>query len=99
MFVIYHDTRPISISLNFHYNERILFSDCASYDIDYEKFGLGHIDLYKHLEWCLENNYAFLDLGNGVSEYKSKWCNIFYNFHYFLYFKKKSIFAMAISYF
>src|SRR5690606_41905928 len=53
-FVIYDGDHPIEISLNYHLND-VLFSSISSFDIDYAKFGLGHIEIHKQLEWCLEH--------------------------------------------
>ena len=64
LFVIYNEETPINITLNYHTFNTILFSEMNGFDTNYYKFGLGHIDLYLHLKWCLDNNYKFLDLGN-----------------------------------
>ena len=97
LFVIYDEEKPISISLNRHFKDNMMISECNSYDLDYSKYGLGHIDLYILLKWCIDNDYAFLDLGLGISEYKKKWCNTYYNFDYHIYYKKKSIIAKLIA--
>lgn len=96
LFVIYHNEKPINISLNYHVNHKILFCECGAFDTDYSKFGLGHIDNYVLLKWCIENKYIYLDLGNGVSDYKKKWCNNFYDFQYLIFYKKNSIFAQVL---
>ncbi|MFI1771287.1 GNAT family N-acetyltransferase [Thalassobellus citreus] len=96
LIVIYDGEKPISISLNYHESNAILFGHSGSFDVDYLKFGLGHIDLYLLLNWCLKNKYMFLDLGTGILDYKKKWCNTFYDFDYHLFYKKKSILAFII---
>ncbi|CAH8286187.1 acetyltransferase (GNAT) family protein [Mariniflexile fucanivorans] len=90
LFVIYDNEKPISISLNYHIKSKILFSECGAFNIDYNKFGLGHIDNYILLKWCIDNQYVYLDLGNGVSDYKKKWCNSIYEFQYLIFYKKNS---------
>lgn len=97
LFVIYDDKNPISISVNRHFENTILFSECHGYNLDYSKFSLGHLDNYLLLKWCIQNKYSFLDLGNGVSDYKKKWCNTFYDFEYHIYYKKNSIIAKVIA--
>ncbi|WNH10232.1 GNAT family N-acetyltransferase [Thalassobellus suaedae] len=99
LFVIYDEQKPISISLNYHKNNTILFGNASTFDIDYIKFGLGHLNNYLRLDWCLQNNYMFLDLGTGITDHKKKWCNTFYDFDYHLFYKKNSILAILILYF
>lgn len=90
LFVVYDAEKPISISLNRHINNSILFSETHSYDAEYSKFGLGHIDNYMLLNWSINNHYDFLDLGIGVFDYKKKWCNAFYGVEYHVFYKKHS---------
>ena len=99
LFVVYDGEKPISISLNRHINNSILFSETHSYDAEYSKFGLGHIDNYMLLSWCINNHFDFLDLGIGVFDYKKKWCNAFYKIEYHIYYKKNSVKAKAIALF
>lgn len=89
LFVIYHGQKAISISLNYNYN-KVHFSYISSYDIDYSKFGLGHVDNYKQLEWCLANNFEIFELGWGTLDYKRRWCNYIYLFEHHLVYIKSS---------
>lgn len=75
LFVIYNKNMPIVIDLNYHF-DNILDSAMSSYDIDYSKFGLGNIALFKQVEWCFENNYKRLDMRWGEVPYKPLWCNV-----------------------
>lgn len=85
LFVIYHKEQPIEISLNYHLG-KMLFSSISSFDMDYAKFGLGHIEIYKQLEWCIENGYILYDMGVGGTDYKRRWSNYIYRFeHHVLY--------------
>ncbi|MFD0988641.1 GNAT family N-acetyltransferase [Mariniflexile jejuense] len=77
IFVIYNNETPIQVSINFHY-KKIFFAYIPTYDIDYAQFGLGNTAVYKQLEWCIENNYQYLDMGNGDYDYKKRWCNYHY---------------------
>lgn len=81
LFVIYDNDKPIDISLNYHHH-KIVFSAIASYDIDYHKFGVGHVEMIKLLEWCIKDRYEVLELGYGDLEYKRRWSNHIYNFKY-----------------
>ncbi|MDT0607853.1 GNAT family N-acetyltransferase [Croceitalea rosinachiae] len=79
LFVIYDGDKPIDICLNYHH-QNIFNNSIRSYDIDYNKFRLGHIDILKQLEWCMENEYTVFDLSYGDLDYKRKWCNTVYEF-------------------
>lgn len=90
IYVIYNEKTPIAISLNYNLNNTILFSAISSYDIDYAKFGLGHIDIYKQLDWCILNNYDLFEMGWGDSDYKRRWSNYIYKYDYHIIYSKKS---------
>lgn len=89
LFVIYDDTIPIEISLNYHLGP-VLFSSVSSYDMDYAKFGLGHVEIYKQLEWCINNGYKLFEMGVGGMDYKQKWSNHIYRFNHWIMIPKKS---------
>ncbi len=96
LFVIYDDTIPIDISLNYHF-KTIMFGAVSSYDIDYYKFGLGLIEKVKLLEWCHSNNYKLLDFGYGDLNYKSNWSNYVYKFKYEISFDRRSLGATLLA--
>ena len=79
LFVIYHNNNPVQISLNHHYNN-ILFVSIPSFDLDYFRFSLGNISIYKLVEWALNNNYRLVDMAYGKLEYKRRWSNHNYGF-------------------
>jgi hypothetical protein len=81
LYVIYDDDKPIDISLNYHYH-KIIFSAISSYDIDYHKFGIGHVEIIKLIQWSLKEQYNVLELGYGDLEFKRRWCNHIYKFKY-----------------
>lgn len=90
LFVIYDNYKPIDICLNYHYDS-IMINSIRSYDIDYSKFRLGYIDIYKQLELCFENNYKIFDLCIGDMRYKRQWCNYTYLYNSHIVYYKKSI--------
>jgi hypothetical protein len=96
LFVIYNNKKPIQVSINFHFG-KTLFAYIPSYNIDYGQFGLGNTAIYKQLEWCIENKYEYLDMGNGDLEYKKRWCNFHYELETHIYFRKSSIIANIIA--
>ncbi|MFI0429059.1 GNAT family N-acetyltransferase [Mariniflexile sp. HMF6888] len=97
LFVIYSDGIPINITLNYHSYNAILYAECNGFDQDYYKFGLGHIDNYILLKWCITNNYKYLDLGNGMMDYKKKWSNSFYKMQYIVYFNNKNLVSKTLA--
>ncbi|WP_271784561.1 GNAT family N-acetyltransferase [Aquimarina algiphila] len=92
LFVVMNGDTPIVVSLNHHFNER-LFSSISSYDIDYGKFSLGSVEIYKKLDWCIANNHKSYEMGMGDLSYKREWCNHIYNFEHQIIYPKKSISA------
>jgi hypothetical protein len=97
LFAIYSDGLPIEVSLNFHYDD-LMFSYASSYDLNYSKFSLGNIDIYKQLEWCLDNKIALFDIGYGDYEYKRKWVNLIYDFETYYLTTKKTVFFQLFAY-
>ncbi|OEK08538.1 hypothetical protein A8C32_03535 [Flavivirga aquatica] len=88
-FVIYNEDKPIEISLNYHF-DKVLFSFISSYDIDYSKFGLGHVEIYKQVEWCANNNYILFEMGVGGMDYKRRWSNNIYRYNHYIVYKTMS---------
>jgi len=74
LLVIYANSKPIDICLSYHF-QNIMHHLIRSYDIDYSKFWIGQIDIYKQVEWCLANNFTVFDLMWGELVYKKRWCN------------------------
>ncbi|WP_418603859.1 GNAT family N-acetyltransferase [Hwangdonia sp.] len=96
IFVIYDNDKPINICFNYHFN-KITCNVLASYDIDYAKFSLGSIDLYKQLEWNINNDFEIFDLSMGASEYKFKWSNNHYDLSHNIIIKKKSVISNLLA--
>ena len=92
LFVIYDGLKPIEMSINYHF-KGILFSTISSYDIDYSKFGLGHVEIYKQIEWCLKNEHIVFEMGRGDLDYKRRWSNQIYNFEHHIIYLKDSLYG------
>ena len=90
LFVIYDGDKPIQITLNYHLGP-VFFQAIPSYDIDYAKFGLGNIAIYKIMEWCIGQKFTLLDMGFGAFEYKLKWCNLVYDFNHLVFYRRNSL--------
>ena len=85
LYVIYDENKPIDICLSYHF-QNILLHLIRSYDIDYSKYGLGQIDIYKQIDWCFENNFKIFDLMWGELLYKTHWSNEISKYeHHFIY--------------
>jgi hypothetical protein len=91
LFVVYNGGIPIAITANYHFNHKIFFYGIPSYNIDYSIFRLGHVVIYKELEWCFENNYLLFETGRGDLDYKRRWCDSIYYFDYHIIYKKKNL--------
>jgi len=90
IFVIYDSKIPVGISL-YYLIDKVVFGYIFSFDIDYLKFGLGHVNTFKQIEWCYKNNYKVMELGYGDQDYKRKWCNRIYNFEHHILYKRNSV--------
>ncbi|UII76133.1 GNAT family N-acetyltransferase [Flagellimonas sp. HMM57] len=88
LFAIYHNSEPIQISLQYHFNH-IVHAGITAYDIDYQKFGLGNTAIYEQIGWCYSNKQQVLELGYGDLDYKRAWSNYMYNFEHLIFYKKK----------
>ncbi|MEO0902035.1 MAG: GNAT family N-acetyltransferase [Bacteroidota bacterium] len=90
LFVIYVGKKPINICMNMVF-DKILFSNVSCYDIDYSAFNLGTIDMFKHIEWCFENNMEAMDVLKGYYYYKKRWINTIYNYEYHFIYDSKNL--------
>ncbi|AKA36062.1 GNAT family N-acetyltransferase [Flagellimonas lutaonensis] len=98
IFVIYHGKKPIDISTSV-INGNVLGTSIGSYDIDYDSFSLGTIDLYKHVEWCFDQGFEILDLGRGDYHYKRKWVDEKYVFYKHLIYDSSRLKYRALAFF
>lgn len=96
LFVMYNDKTPITFTLNYILGD-VVFSHIQSYDTDYGKYNLGDVCMLKNMEWCFENDIKVYDLAMGRNNYKEKWCNYAYPFHYHIFFRSKSFLARSIA--
>lgn len=95
-FVIYENDNPIALSLCYHLH-KLFFGAITSYDINYAKFGLGQIMIYKRLEWCINKNFMIYDMSMGNSKYKIKWSNLEYDFEHHIVYRSTSLHASFMA--
>jgi hypothetical protein len=89
LFVIYDENKPIDICLSYHF-QNITQNLIRSYDIDYSKYWVGQIDIWKQIDWCLLNNFKIFDLMWGKLDYKVRWCNEISLFEHHFIFKNNN---------
>ena len=96
LFVIYKANIPIAVALNYIHNSRLIGA-LTVYDIDFEKFNLGTINIMKTIEWALNNNCTVFDFSKGDYKYKKRWTNKVYRFEYHLLYDSTSPLATTIA--
>jgi hypothetical protein len=92
IFVIFDKNKPINISLNF-IDDTTIFHWNSCYDIDYQMFNLGHINMINHLDWAYKNGFKLFDMGRGDFLHKRKYVNKSYMYRQQVFFNTKSISA------
>ena len=90
--VVYNDDQPIAMSINFVYNNIVAVS-IRSFNTDYYKYNLGGYEIYKMIDWCLQNNFDILDFSKGLKgyPYKKRWGTHFYQFNTHILYDAKSM--------
>ncbi|AUP77252.1 GNAT family N-acetyltransferase [Flavivirga eckloniae] len=96
IFAIYHKNKPISITLNF-IDEDTVFHWNSCYDINYQMFNLGHINMVNHLEWAFQNGYKIFDMGRGDFLHKRKYINEEYMYNEHVIYNSKSLTASIVA--
>ncbi|WP_418603858.1 GNAT family N-acetyltransferase [Hwangdonia sp.] len=81
LLVVFSDNEPIAITLNYH-QKKVIYSAIASYNIDFYKYSLGNLMIYKLVEWSVLNHYKLIDLGYGNFSHKQIWNNKQYSFNH-----------------
>lgn len=74
LFVIKADNKIIDVCLNYHF-QNIVQHFIRSYDIDYSKFWIGQVDIYKQIELCFQHNFTIFDFMWDELIYKKRWSN------------------------
>ena len=95
--VIYDKKKPVTITLNFHQAD-IVFSFIQIYDVDYYKYSMGDIAMYKNIEWCYQNQYNVWDVSKGATENKLRWSNHIYLFEYHIFYNNKSLLSKFLAF-
>ncbi len=88
--VMYDDEQPIALSFSFVYDDVFVVA-LRTFDMRYYREGLGNIEIFKLIEWCIENNVSKLDFSKGESNYKERWCDVDYVYEHHILFDSKSL--------
>ncbi|WP_223034494.1 GNAT family N-acetyltransferase [Hanstruepera marina] len=72
--------KPVSMSLAF-LGSVSLVGAIKAFDSDFYKFNVGHIEISKLIEFCLQNNLKYFDFSKGTYKYKDRWTNSEYNYN------------------
>ncbi|WP_250436334.1 GNAT family N-acetyltransferase [Hanstruepera flava] len=72
--------KPVSMSLAF-LGSVSLVGAIKAFDSDFYKFNVGHIEISKLIEFCLQNNLRYFDFSKGTYKYKDRWTNSEYNYN------------------
>ncbi|WP_299109716.1 GNAT family N-acetyltransferase [uncultured Winogradskyella sp.] len=96
LFVIYDSGNPIAMSFNFVYDENLVVA-LRTFDINYSRMGLGNIEIYYLIEWCIENKIKILDFSKGESDYKERWCDEEYFYEHHIIYDNKSLIAKTTA--
>ena len=90
IFVISDGDKPITITLNFHVLD-IVFSHIQIYDINYSRYSMGDIAIFKNIEWCYRNDFNIWDFSKGATVNKLRWSNHIYQFDHHMFYNSKSL--------
>jgi hypothetical protein len=96
LFVIYNQDRPVSITFNF-IHDKFIFAYLSGFDIDYRKFGMGHVYIFKQLQWCFEHHFSIYEMGWGAYDYKQRWCNLIYDSKHYLFYRNRKIVPILMA--
>ncbi len=98
IFVIYHKEKPINITLNFVDNGLLLhWNSC--YDIDYQMFNLGHVNMINHLEWCFNEGIKVFDMGRGDFLHKRKYITDSYMYKKHIVYRSQGLSITLLAYY
>lgn len=96
IFVMYNDNQPIAISINFVYGSTFVVG-MRTFDVSYSRLGIGNIEIYRLVEWCITNKVKILDFSKGESDYKKRWCDTEYYFERHIIYDSKSLQARTTA--
>ncbi len=86
IFYLYHDKKIISMAHCEVLGDNYLVYMTPAYNKEYQSYSPGFMLLLKIIDYCRENNLS-LDLGKGLTQYKSRLTNKSYNLYLVIWYK------------
>ena len=83
---------PVAMSLAF-LSKNSLIGAIKAFDTDYYKFNVGHIEISKLIEFCLQNNLEYFDFSKGTYDYKNRWTNSEYDYNCHILYDSSSFYS------
>lgn len=96
LFVIFANNTPVNLCLNYLTKEAVILGMIA-YDTDFERFNIGHLSFNKQLNYYYNQGIRLIDFSQSAYDYKSKICNVRYEFEYHIIYSTKSIKHIIMS--
>ncbi|WP_347925805.1 GNAT family N-acetyltransferase [Pontimicrobium sp. SW4] len=87
---------PIAMSINFVYDDMVAIA-IRSFDISHYKYNIGNLEIYKLIEWCIDNNINILDFSKGKADYKDRWSDKLYAFECHVIYDSKSLISILTA--
>ena len=87
---------PIAMSINFVYDDMVAIA-IRSFDIAHYKYNIGNLEIYKLIEWCIDNDINILDFSKGKADYKDRWSNELYAFECHVIYDSKSLMSILTA--
>lgn len=84
------DNEYIAVSLSFINGDIIHFA-ITSFDSDYKRYNLGHINIMMLIKWCFDKNISIFDFSKGENEYKIRWTNREYVYENHIIYNSKNL--------
>ena len=94
--VINDGDTPIAMSINFVYDDMVAIA-IRSFDISHYKYNIGNLEIYKLIEWCIDNGISILDFSKGKADYKDRWSDTLYAFECHVIYDSKSLISILTA--
>lgn len=94
--VLYNNKTPIGILFSYVSN-KVVHASRIVIDMSFSNYGLGHILLYKELQWAFDNKFAIVDYTKIEYPYKYKWCNYKYSFDFHFWYDSNYLPSVVIA--
>ena len=94
--VVFLDEKVAAISLCFLSDDSAIGA-IKTFDIDFNYFNVGNIEMMKLIEWCKNKDLSVFDFSKGDQPYKLRYINNNYHFDCHIIYDSKSIIATSLA--